>query len=159
MKYSQVGQKKKRYSKNSCTAGAGNTDSRRASDADILCRAPRTYPLRSGKAIEAKEDTLSSCRKWGRFVYRLCFLPTREQPLFRQYGAFKSLFIDDLCVGQRHFGGSTLGEGLFEYVKQAGKRTGLLLMNFERQLGNTWQSVFMKDGNEDKGTADGIYIL
>ena len=70
---------------------------------------------------------------------------------------FKSLFIDDLCVDQQARG-QHIGESLFEYVKQQAKEQGCYEVTLNVWAGNTSADTLLrKNGDEDKGTADGIY--
>ena len=66
----------------------------------------------------------------------LCLLSDAGAAIFHKYGAFKSLFIDDLCVDQQARG-QHIGESLFEYVKQQAKEQGCYEVTLNVWAGNT----------------------
>ena len=69
-------------------------------------------------------------------MHGLCFLPVEGATIFYQYGPFKALFIDDLCV-DKQARGQHIGESLFEYVKQQAKKLGCYEVTLNVWAGNT----------------------
>lgn len=69
------------------------------------------------------------------------FCQIQEQPFSNNMVQFKSLFIDDLCVG-KNTRGRHIGEKLFEHVKSEAKRLGCYEVTLNVWAGNTSAEKF-----------------
>ncbi len=73
---------KKGHSKNSCTVGAGITDTCRDPSGYFYTGYYEIHPLRAGRAIGTGGSPYLCCRRRGRSVHGLCILPTQGATLF-----------------------------------------------------------------------------
>ncbi len=81
-------------------------------------------------------------------AYALCII--QEQPFLNNMVAFKSLFIDDLCVDQSARG-QKIGSKLFNYVKNEAKKMGFYELTLNVWEGNdSAKSFYDKMGMKTK---------
>ena len=80
---------KKGHSKNSCTVGAGITDTCRDPSGYFYTGYYEIHPLRADRAITTGESPYLCCRRRGRSVHGLRILPTQGAALFHEYGALQ----------------------------------------------------------------------